>query len=220
MKTTPSNFPFIESYTDFSGSHLPEFESLDRIDNRWFIFGTLTYAKTPPRPATQLADFVQLMDVLGQQNRSHPDLLHWFARVEYSPGKLYHLHFILGEERIKNGYDHPMSVEETCQFLKNHWGHGMAEVEQYDPSEDGVGYITKTINTDKIGDTLMSPKLKRLLKKLPHSDRRENEIKEISRHHAHGRDPFITELVIKLGRIKETGFIGFIDESPKWKQVA
>jgi hypothetical protein len=72
------------SYPAFAHAHLPEFESLDRYELPWAIFGTLTYAKNPPLPTTQLRDFWQLMIAVGTLNHSHPDLLHWFARVEHS----------------------------------------------------------------------------------------------------------------------------------------
>jgi hypothetical protein len=208
------------TYPAFAYHHLAEFEALDRYDHQWCIAGCLTYAKTPPPPHTQLNDGEQLIQRLSNLNRSHRDQLHWVIRAEYSPGKRWHLHFLIGAERVINGQHQKMSVEDACFFLSSHWLHGNAEVKRYDPSEDGVGYLTKIRDRQLIGDTRISKHLKKLLTKLPHSDRRENEIKEISRHHAHDRDPLTTELVIKLGRIKKTGFIGFIDESPRWRQVA
>jgi hypothetical protein len=217
----PSIFhPANLSYQSFGYYHLSEFEPLDRYDLEWAIFGTATYAKTPPTPFRQLKDFEEWVQLLGDLNHSHRDLLHWFARVEYSPGKRWHLHFMLGHERITNGRHQKMSVEDACTLLSSHWLHGNAVVEPYDKSEDGVAYLTTIGDRQLVGDTRMSWSLKKHLKKLLHSSRREEEIKEISRHHAHGRDPFTTELVIKLGRIKESGFIGFMDESPRWRQVA
>jgi hypothetical protein len=188
------------SYSSFTSTHLPEFESLDRLNNQWFIFGTLTYRHTPPLPATQLKDFVQLMDRLGQLNFCHPDLLQWFVRVEYSFGARWHLHFLLGEDRIANGYTKPMSVDDGCRFLKKNWSHGDADIRPYDLSEDGVGYLTKTLQPDQIGDTLMSKKLKRVLKNLPHSCWREDLFNLRERCARENRDEFGVELITRLRR--------------------
>lgn len=219
----PSIFhPANLSYPAFAHHHLSEFESLDRYENQWAIFGGLTYAKNPPQPSTQIKDFEHLMKSLGTLNHSHPDLLHYFVRVEHSSSERWHLHFLLGHERVTNGRHTSMTVQTACDFLKSQWFHGNAHVVPFDPSEDGVQYVTKIQDRHLIGLTRMSPTLVKVLKKLPHSDRRENEIKEISRHHANDRDPLTTELVVKLGRITDAnaGFIGFMDESPRWRKAS
>lgn len=210
----PSNL----TYPAFAHTHLPEFESLDRYELPWAVFGCLTYAKTPPLPTTQLKDFLHLMKSVGTLNHSHPDLLHWFARVEHSSSARWHLHFLLGHERVTNGRHTPMSVETVCEFIESQWFHGNAEVTPYDPREDGVGYVTKITDPQLIGETKMSQSLIRLLKKLPHSGRRESEIKKINQYHVEDRDPLTTELVVKLSRTKKSGDrIGFMDEIQREK---
>ena len=161
------------NYPSFINTHLPEFEALDRLNNNWFIIGHLTYRDNPPPVAGQFFDFVQIMDRLGRFNNCHPDLLHWFVRSETSPGDRDHLHFILGEDRIINGQHCPLSVKTACRLLKRYWTHGDSKIEAYDQLKDGVGYVTKTVPRKNIGETLMSRKLKRILKNLPHSNRRE-----------------------------------------------
>ena len=201
------------SYQAFAHAHLPEFESLDRYENKWVIFGTLTYAKTPPLPSTQLKDFEHLMKSLSTLNHSHPDLLHYFARVEHSSSARWHLHFLLGPERVTNGRHTPMSAALACEFLKSQWFHGDADVVPYDQSKDGVGYVTKIGDRNLTGLTRMSPTLVKVLKKLPHADHREKEIKEIGRYCSEQRDPFITELVIALRRKDDTSRVCFMDEA-------
>jgi hypothetical protein len=107
-----------------------------------------------------------------------------------------------------------MTVETVCEFIKSQWFHGDAEdVVPYDQHEDGVGYVTKLTDQQLIGATKMSSSLIRILKKLPSSGRREAEIKKINAYHVEDRDPFTTELVVKLSRTKKEGDrIGFYDE--------
>lgn len=106
-----------------------------------------------------------------------------------------------------------MTVETVCDFIKSQWFHGDTDVVPYDPREDGVGYVTKITDPQLIGATKMSSSLFRILKKLPHSGRREAEIKKINAYHVEDRDPFATELIIKLSRKKQEGDrIGFYDE--------
>lgn len=210
---SPIFHPANLTYPAFAHAHLPEYESLDRYEYPWAIFGTLTYAKNPPLPTTQLRDFWQLMVAVGTLNHSHPDLLHWFVRVEHSSSARWHLHFLLGHERVTNGHHTPMTVETVCDFIKSQWFHGDTDVVPYDPREDGVGYVTKITDPQLIGATKMSSSLFRILKKLPHSGRREAEIKKINAYHVEDRDPFATELIIKLSRKKQEGDrIGFYDE--------
>lgn len=204
--------PWNLSYQAFARHHLSEFESLDRFENKWAIFGTLTYAKTPPIPSTQLKDFFHLMTSLGTLNHSHPDLLHWFARVEHSSSARWHIHFILGHERVTNGHHNPMTVSTACDFIESQWFHGDADVIPYDQSLDGVGYVTKINDRDLVGITRMSSSLVRTLKKLPHSVRREDEIKSISQYQSQDRDPLATELLINLRRKDKSSQVSFMDE--------
>jgi hypothetical protein len=182
--------------------HHPEFESLDRLCNQWSIFGTLTYRNDPPSPTTQVKDCIQLFTTLGNLNHSHTDLLQWVVRVEYSEGSRFHLHFILGGDRIVNGHHHPMSVADACKVLCDNWTHGSSEVVPYDPSEDGVGYITKGRKSKRIGLFVFSPTLKKILKKLPHATWRDEECQALDRYVAKGLDPhgLEIELITKLKR--------------------
>ena len=205
-------FPATTSYRTFAYTHLPEFESLDRYENKWAFSGTLTYAKTPPLPSTQLKDFIHLMKSLGMLNHSHPDLLHYFVRVEHSPSARWHLHFLLGHERVTNGRHTPMTVQTACDFLSTHWFHGNAEVVPSDRSEDGVGYITKMNDRDLIGETRMSPSLVKVLKNLPHSVRREDECAQLARYQKENRDEVAAELLTKLRRVGSN--VCFMDEAP------
>lgn len=213
MQPPPSIFhPANLSYPAFAHYHVSEFESLDRYPHAWAIFGCLTYAKNPPQPSTQLKDFEHLMKSLGTLNHSHPDLLHYFVRVEHSSSERWHLHFLLGHERVTNGRHTPMTVQTACDFLKSQWFHGDAKVVPYDQSEDGVGYVTKIRDPQLTGLTWTSPSLFKLLKKLPSSPRRPAEIKEIARYHSEDRDPLATQLVIKLRRKGNANAVCFMDE--------
>lgn len=193
------------SLSTFIEKQCPEFESLDRLNNKWEFFGTLTYAKEPPLPSTQVRDCIQLFDTLGQLNHSDPDLLQWVVRVEYSESDRYHMHFLLGADRVTvNAHHHPLTVGEACEYLTKHWTHGRCLVEPYNPAEDGVGYITKGKHDPHVGLFVFSNKLKRALKNLPHSDWRENECKEIDRYIARGLEPdsLELELLVKLRRVR------------------
>lgn len=141
------------------------------------------------------------MESLSELNHSHPDLLHWFVRVEHSLAERWHLHFLLGHERTTNGHHTPMTVETVCRFLSSQWFHGESHVVPYDRTEDSVGYVTKTPDRTLIGKTQMSPSLFKILKRAPSSSRREDEIKRIGRYHDEQRDPDIAEIIIKLRRI-------------------
>lgn len=197
------------TYTDFSAfcrDHLAEFEALDRYENKWVIFGTLTFAKNPPSPSTQLKHFGALMTALADLNNSAPDQLHVFVRVEPSSsgvvGKLdagrWHMHCLIGGTRILDGKHNPMKVQQACDFLNAQWRHGNAKFEPYERSRDGVAYVTK--NRDGIGVTQFSKSLFKLLKKAPTSEARRGEIKEIARYKKEGRDPAETERIIRLRR--------------------
>lgn len=177
-----------EAFKAFCDSHLPEFESLDRLENNWAVFGCLTYAEPAPLPRTQINDFKYLMKLLGMLNHSHPDLLHWFVRVEHSFSGEWHMHFLLGHERVTNGHHTPMTPDKACKFLSANWTHGLSKIERYNKWEDGVGYVTKTSPNAPDGITRMSPALFDLLEDTPPTDRREKEVKRIARYKAEGLD--------------------------------
>ena len=167
------------TYKQFINNHLPEFEPLDRYED-YAIFGTLTYALCPPCEKTQLSDFVEFIKNIGNLNHSHPDLLHYFVRVEYSDSDRRHMHFLLGHHRITNGHHIQLTVEQACAFLQEHWTHGNCQVVPYDPCQDAVEYITK-INSALHGCCLFSPSFKKHLTKLPNSNKREMQFLR-SRH--------------------------------------
>jgi hypothetical protein len=48
------------TYNQFINNYLPEFEPLDRYEE-YAIYGTLTYALSPPSEKTQLSDFVEFI---------------------------------------------------------------------------------------------------------------------------------------------------------------
>lgn len=127
----------------FQENHLSVFDGLDRYEKRWFVMGTLTH-KHRTSPVVQLERFRSLMDILGGVNRCYGSRLHWFVRVEGDgENKKHHLHFLLGEERVLNGYHRPMSRDDTCEFLSKNWDHGISEIVPFSSQEDGVGYVTK-----------------------------------------------------------------------------
>jgi len=159
------------NYNQFINNHLSEFEPLDRYEE-YAIFGTLTYALSPPTEKTQLSDFLEFIKNIGNLNHSHSDLLHYFVRVEYSDSDRRHMHFLLGHHRITNGHHTQLTVEQACAFLERQWTHGNCQVVPYDACQDAVEYVTK-INSALHGSCLFSPSFKRCLSRLPNSNKRE-----------------------------------------------
>ena len=151
---------------DYYKKHLVISQVLNRYEQPWFVIGTLTHKHRTP-PPVQMERFRSLMDTLGGVNQCHGKRLHWFARVEGDgKNKNHHLHFLLGEERILNGYHRPLSRADTCEFLSRNWDHGMSEVVPFTSREDGVGYVTK-IDSERERDDVyeMSDGLKKIFMK-------------------------------------------------------
>ena len=160
--------------------HLPIQQVLHRYEKKWAIFGTLTYQKDAPKPATQLAHFRELMDDLADLNRRSVviddpekakcrrrfgDRLHWFVRVEADATGRKHMHFVLGGERLLNGEHRALTIPEVCQWIEDRWRPRVAQVDGYDETRAGVDYITKVQRESDRDDTYyLSPALFKLLK--------------------------------------------------------
>ena len=120
----------------------PEQYWLSRIP--WQLFGTLTFEEDRLPEAKLLDRFFCVARRAAELTRSHFPDVPWVLRQE--DGDKFghrHLHFVMAGLRSIAG------VSELCGKLKECWqrkGGGRCQIEAYDPSRDGVGYLLKGLN--------------------------------------------------------------------------
>jgi len=157
----------LEIFSEKWGSFrcLPIAHALNRYDeSNWICFGHLTYAE-PISGKTAASDFKQLMDSIGWVNFCFGKRLDWFLRLEGGKEDQHlHLHFLLGGHKVTDGYHKRFTPESACDFLLEHWHHGIADIRPYEAGKGGVGYVTKIrIQEDRDDFYELSHSLKRTL---------------------------------------------------------
>lgn len=187
---------------------LPEFVLLKKNypKDAWLIIGTLTHAQKSSAE-TQLRHFRELMDKIGKPNDVFGRRLHWIVRVGGGKGteNHTHLHFLLAEEKITNGFFVRYTADQVIDAIKSHWEkYGMAEqqkIERFDSSRNGLSYVLRDEGRDQERIVEMSPALRTVIKR-----------RQQSSLIYWDRDPFTVELIDALRANDPKVLVGFGDE--------
>ena len=187
---------------------LPEFVLLRKNypKDAWLIIGTLTHAhKTSAE--TQLRHFRELMDKIGKPNDVFGRRLHWIVRVGGGEGteSHTHLHFLLAEEKITNGFFVRYTSDQVIETIKDHWSkYGMADqqkVERFDSSRNGLSYVLRDEGRSQERIVEMSSGLRSVIKK-----------RQQSSQIYWDRDPLAAEIFDSLRAGNRSLLVGFGDE--------
>jgi len=195
---------------------LPEFVLLKKNypKDAWFIIGTLTHAQKSSAE-TQLRHFRELMDKIGKPNDVFGKRLHWIVRVGGGEGteNHTHLHFLLAEEKITNGFFVRYTADQLIEAIKIYWSkYGMPEqqkIDRFDSSRNGLSYVLRDEGRDQERIVEMSKALRAVIKK-----------RQKSSLIYWDRDPFALELIDALRANDPKMLVGFGDEMEKLRAMA
>ena len=117
----------------------PEAYALRKL--RWQLFATLTFAPAIPSARTRTSlVFAWLRDVSGYPRFFHFKDLLWVFRYECGRGGRGHFHLCIAglpARAIESNSREALSAMWTARTR------GLADVAEYDPARDGVGYMLK-----------------------------------------------------------------------------
>jgi hypothetical protein len=161
-----------EELKQYFATHHPEGYLLHQLP--WLVFGHVSFSKEishDKKSTPRIRRFAGLMTALAIACEVKAKKLVFFQNTETKPElDFHHVHFLLGPQNLEK-----FPAEEICQRLSEkatEFGFGQCAFLPYDPSKDGVGYITKRVyRTLSNGqrqeippDFFMSAALKHLLK--------------------------------------------------------
>jgi hypothetical protein len=130
---------------DYLKTHHPESYLLRQFD--WLIFGHVSFPKVishEKRKGPRIRRFAGLMVALATACGLKLRKLVFFQNNEVKPeADFHHVHFLLGPQNLEK-----FTAEEICELLTrkaNEFGFDDCEFTPYDPTRDGVGYVTKRV---------------------------------------------------------------------------
>jgi hypothetical protein len=130
---------------DYLTTHHPESFLLRQID--WTIFGHVGFSKSDShakKNTPRTRRFVGLLFGLAADCGVKPRRLVYFQNNEVKPETdFHHVHFLLGPHGMEK-----FAAEEICELLRQKataFGLENCKFAPYDPTKDGVGYVTKRV---------------------------------------------------------------------------
>ncbi len=130
---------------DYLTTHHPESILLHRIE--WLVFGHVSFTKKvshAKKDAPRIRRFVGLLFGLASACGVKPRRLVYFQNNEVKPETdFHHIHFLLGSHGLEK-----FAAPEICEMLgqkAGEFGFDDCKFAPYDPTKDGVGYVTKRV---------------------------------------------------------------------------
>ena len=156
---------------DYLTTHHPESILLHQF--AWMIFGHVSFPKAishEKRKGPRIRRFAGLMVALAIACGLKPRKLVFFQNNEVKPeSDFHHIHFLLGPQNLEK-----FTAKQICEVLTrkaNEFGFDDCKFKPYDPTKDGVGYVTKRVfrkndgrKTEIAPDFYMSDALQKLIK--------------------------------------------------------
>lgn len=130
---------------DYLTTHHSESFHLHQIE--WMVFGHVSFSKTishTKKNAPRIRRFAGLMVALAISCGVKLSKLLFFQNNEVKPETDFrHIHFLLGTHCLEK-----FTAEEVCDLLRQkakEFGFADCKFTPYDPTRDGVGYVTKRV---------------------------------------------------------------------------
>jgi len=134
-----------EQLKQYFATHHPESYLLHGLP--WLVFGHVSFSKTishDKKAGPRVRRFAGLMVALAITCEVKARKLVFFQNNETKPEVDFnHVHFLLGPQSLEK-----FTAEEICRRLSEkatEFGFGQCAFLPYDPTKDGVGYITKRV---------------------------------------------------------------------------
>jgi hypothetical protein len=163
---------------DYFRIHHPEAHLLHQIE--WSVFGHVSFSKEishAKRKGPRIRRFAGLVVALAITCEVKPRQLVFFQNNEVKPeSDFHHVHFLLGNQNLEK-----FAAGKICKLLTQkatEFGFDDCMFTPFDPTKDGVGYVTKRIfRTNDNGrrmeippDFYLSDALRKLIKEKEHHE--------------------------------------------------